>query len=146
MAMLKQKNSESCSSYQTNQRPHYFLVCPTLAIQNCFPTGSSISVPPKVSSSLWLVRIDDDPDESSEAIFKQIVTIPESNGLSINQISAYGADNASVNYGWHNSVFQKLRAANPLIVKGNCECHILNNTVRSLIEVTDSCSKGKHKI
>ena len=88
-----------------------------------------------------LLEFYDDPDKSSEAIFKQIVTIPESNGLSINQISAYGADNASVNYGWHNSVFQKLRAANPRIVKGNCECHILNNT-----EVTDSCSKGKHKL
>ena len=93
-----------------------------------------------------LLEFYDDPDKSSEAIFKQIVTIPESNGLSINQISIYGADNASVNYGWHSSVFQKLRAANPRIVKGNCECHILNNTVRSLIEVTDSCSKEKHKI
>ena len=87
----------------------------------------------------------DDPDESSEAIFKQIVTIPESNGLSINQISAYGADNASVNYGWHNNVFQKLRAANPLIVKGNCECHILNNTVRSLIVAAKGNTKYKWK-
>ncbi|ROK35767.1 hypothetical protein DPX16_17510 [Anabarilius grahami] len=73
----------------------------------------------------------DDSNESSEAIFKQIVSITENNGLSVSQISAYGADNASVNYGRHNSVFQKLREANPQIVKGNCKCHIINNTVKA---------------
>lgn len=77
-----------------------------------------------------LLEFYDDPEESSEAIFKQIVTITESNGLSINQICAYGADNASVNYGRHNSVFQKLRVANPHILKGDCKCHIINNTVK----------------
>lgn len=71
----------------------------------------------------------DGPDKFSEAIFKQIVTITEGNGVSINQISAYGADNASVNYGQHNS--EKLRAANPQIMKGSCKCHILNNAVKT---------------
>lgn len=41
------------------------------------------------------------------------------------------ADNASVNDGRHNSVFQKLRAANPHILKGNCKCHVINNTVKT---------------
>uniref|UniRef100_A0A8C6TRT7 Uncharacterized protein n=1 Tax=Neogobius melanostomus TaxID=47308 RepID=A0A8C6TRT7_9GOBI len=72
-----------------------------------------------------------DSDESSYAIFQQIVSITETNGLSVNQISAYGADNASVNYGRHNSVFQKLKEANPLIMKGNCKCHLIHNTVKT---------------
>lgn len=67
-----------------------------------------------------------DSNESSEAIFKQIVSITENNGPSVSQISAYGADNTSVNYGRHNSVFQKLREANPQIVKDNCKCPIIN--------------------
>lgn len=80
----------------------------------------------------------EDPDESSEAIFNQIVSITENNGLSIKQISAYGADNASVNYGRHNSVFQKLRGVNPHIVKGNCKCHIINNSVKTANRVFSS--------
>ena len=39
----------------------------------------------------------EDSDETSDAIFKQIVSITEHNGLSLDKISAYGADNASVN-------------------------------------------------
>lgn len=42
-------------------------------------------------------------------------------------ISAYTADNASVNYGKYNSVFQKLKADNSGIIKANCMAHIVHN-------------------
>ena len=42
-----------------------------------------------------------------------------------------GADNASVNFGKHNSVFQKLREVNPHISKGNCKCHLIHNTLKN---------------
>ena len=57
--------------------------------------------------------------------------ITEKNALRVNQISAYGADNASVNFGKHNSVFQKLKEVNPQIMKGNCKCHLIHNTLKN---------------
>lgn len=40
---------------------------------------------------------------------------------------AFGADNASVNYGIHNSVYQKLLIENPKLIKANCLCHVFHN-------------------
>lgn len=92
------------------KRAHYFAVCCDASNSGhakLFPyTVQYFSASEGVKYGL--LEFYDDPDESSEAIFKQILTITESNGLSINQISACGADNASVDYGRHNSVFQQL--------------------------------------
>ena len=45
-------------------------------------------------------------------------------------ISAYSADNASVNYGRYNSVFQKLKENNNYILKANCVAHIVHNNAK----------------
>lgn len=45
-------------------------------------------------------------------------------------MSAYTADNASVNYGKHNSVYQKLKLAQKDMVAANCLAHILHNTTK----------------
>uniref|UniRef100_A0A8C1LCU6 Uncharacterized protein n=1 Tax=Cyprinus carpio TaxID=7962 RepID=A0A8C1LCU6_CYPCA len=115
------------------QKAHYFAVC-----SDASNAGHTKLFPYTVQYfcasegvKYGLLDFYDDSNESSEAIIKQIVSITENNGLSVSQISAYGADNASVNYGRHNSVFQKLREANPQIVKGNCKRHIINNTIKA---------------
>lgn len=59
------------------------------------------------------------------------MSITEKNGLRVSQTSTYGADNASVNFGKHNSVFQKLREVNPHILKGNYKCHLIHNTLKN---------------
>lgn len=69
-----------------------------------------------------------DSDETSAAIANQIMNKLESAGLNINKVSAYTADNASVNYRKHNSVFQKLNDANEGIRSANCLAHLLHNT------------------
>lgn len=71
-----------------------------------------------------------DNDESSEAIAHQLKSIIENNELSLCSVSSYAADNASVNYGKHSSVYQKLKLNNPNIVQANCNCHVLNNCVK----------------
>uniref|UniRef100_A0A8C2HMQ0 Uncharacterized protein n=1 Tax=Cyprinus carpio TaxID=7962 RepID=A0A8C2HMQ0_CYPCA len=78
-----------------------------------------------------LLEFYEDPHETSRAIYEQILDITETNGLCASQISAYGADNASVNFGKHNSVYQKLKEASPHIVKGNCKCHLIHNTLKN---------------
>lgn len=45
-------------------------------------------------------------------------------------ISAYTGDNASVNYGKYNSVFQKLNEDNSGIIKANCIAHIGHNCAK----------------
>ena len=75
----------------------------------------------------------EDAKETSQDIFNQIVAITEKKGLNLCQISAYGADNASVNYGQHNSVYQKLQHKNSIVMKGNCKCHILHNATKAAV-------------
>ncbi|XP_064418172.1 uncharacterized protein LOC135358689 [Latimeria chalumnae] len=50
--------------------------------------------------------------------------------LSLEKLSAYTADNASVNYGKHNSIYQKLKEAKEDIVAANCLAHIVHNTTK----------------
>ncbi|CAH0562981.1 unnamed protein product [Brassicogethes aeneus] len=68
-----------------------------------------------------------DPAETSEAIKTHLCKVLQENGFSWASVSSLSADNASVNYGIHNSVFQKLKIENPNILKANCKCHILHN-------------------
>jgi hypothetical protein len=72
----------------------------------------------------------DDPDETSAGIANKIKAKLTENSLSLENISSYSADNASVNFGKHNSVFQKLRQLNPSIQRANCPAHILHNCAK----------------
>ncbi|XP_036332659.1 uncharacterized protein LOC118749947 [Rhagoletis pomonella] len=75
----------------------------------------------------------EDFDGKSIAIFENIKRIIESNGLEIQKISSFSADNAAVNYGINNSVYQKLSGLNKQILKANCNCHVINNCVKFAI-------------
>lgn len=78
-----------------------------------------------------LIDFYENTDESSDSIVKEIKNTLYKYGLDIKYISAYCADNASVNYGVHNSVFQKLKAENNGILKANCICHVIHNAGRN---------------
>lgn len=79
----------------------------------------------------------EDADETSLDIYQCLIKITADAGLSIDQISAYSADNASVNYGIHNSVYQKLKAENEHVFKANCYCHVINNCVKYALKGLD---------
>ncbi|XP_041844096.1 uncharacterized protein LOC121641831 [Melanotaenia boesemani] len=72
----------------------------------------------------------EDSHESAATIHQQITSRLEEHGLQLDMISAYTADNASVNYGKNNSVFQKLKADNSGIIKANCMAHIVHNCAK----------------
>ncbi|XP_041840401.1 uncharacterized protein LOC121639304 [Melanotaenia boesemani] len=72
----------------------------------------------------------DDSCETAAAIYNQITSKLKENGLGLDMISAYTADNASVNYGRNNSVFQKLKEKNGDILKANCVAHIVHNSAK----------------
>lgn len=56
----------------------------------------------------YLLDFYEEPDETSESVFNTILRAIENLGLDIQNITAFGADNASVNYGKNCSVFEKL--------------------------------------
>ena len=71
-----------------------------------------------------------DNNETSQAIAEQLKTIIEGNELNLKYVSFYSVDNASVNYGKYSSVFQKLKQQNNNIVQANCNCDVMNNTIK----------------
>lgn len=71
-----------------------------------------------------------DSNETSEAITNQLLAKLEMSGLEVKNMSAYAADNASVNYGKHNSVYQKLKLSQKDVLPANCLAHILHNATR----------------
>ncbi|KAJ4935520.1 hypothetical protein JOQ06_017052 [Pogonophryne albipinna] len=71
-----------------------------------------------------------DSNEKSEAITNQLLSKLEMSGLDVKKMSAYATDNASVNYGKHNSVYQKLKLAQKDVLAANCLAHILHNATR----------------
>ncbi|KAK0155368.1 hypothetical protein N1851_002272 [Merluccius polli] len=71
-----------------------------------------------------------DSNETSQAITDQLLAKLEMSGLDVKNMSAYAADNASVNYGKHNSVYQKLKQSQKDVLPANCLAHILHNATR----------------
>lgn len=78
-----------------------------------------------------IVEFYEDSKEASKNIYDQIMTCVNSHGLNVNFCSSYSADNASVNYGDNNSVFQKLCLINHNLIKSNCNAHVIHNTGRN---------------
>jgi len=74
----------------------------------------------------------EDPDETSLNIFENIEKLMHRLNLDPELLSGVSADNASVNYGIHNSVFQKFLEKHPetKIIKANCNCHVIHNAAR----------------
>lgn len=65
--------------------------------------------------------------EKSKDIAQSLIDHLDESGLSILNVIAYCADNASVNFGKNQSVFTELRKRNENIVPVGCVCHIIHN-------------------
>ena len=79
---------------------------------------------------LGLLDFYEDSQETSEAIANQIRSVLEKNELDVNCLAGFSADNASVNFGKHVSVYEKLKKEVPTITRANCKCHILHNCTK----------------
>uniref|UniRef100_H3B0Z5 DUF4371 domain-containing protein n=1 Tax=Latimeria chalumnae TaxID=7897 RepID=H3B0Z5_LATCH len=78
----------------------------------------------------FLLDFYSDSHESVQAIATETFEKLKAFDLSLEKLSASTADNASVNYGKHNSVYQKLKKAKEDIVAANCLAHIVHNTMK----------------
>ena len=79
---------------------------------------------------IGLLDFYEDANETSESISRQIEKVVHKNNLDFANISSFAADNASVNFGKNVSVYEKLKAHVPNLIKANCKCHILHNCVK----------------
>lgn len=79
----------------------------------------------------------EDSKETSVAIADRIQKVIEENGLSIENMVAYGADSAAVNYGRHHSVFIHLQKQQPNLYKARCNCHIVHNAAKFGFKLMD---------
>ena len=77
-----------------------------------------------------LIDFYEDSDETSDGISAKLLKVLAANGLATDNLVSYGADNASVNYGKHHSVFVSLKRVQPRLLKANCNCHVLHNAAK----------------
>lgn len=78
----------------------------------------------------------EDSNETSQKIFEKIEHFMLQHDLDTTLLSAFSTDNASVNYGPHYSVYQKIneKYSDTKVVKANCNCHVLHNAARNAMK------------
>ncbi|XP_040062850.1 uncharacterized protein LOC120837503 [Ixodes scapularis] len=80
-------------------------------------------------------------DETSGGICELLATSLEKVGLPLKRAVAYSADNASVNYGKHNSVFRKMQKDQPHLLKANCNCRVVHNAAMHAVKSLKNIAK-----
>lgn len=77
----------------------------------------------------------EDPFEDADSIKNRIAGVLNDNGLLMKNVTAYRADNTSVNDGANHSVFTLLKRDNPNILSSNCFNHVLHNAARNALQL-----------
>ncbi|KAJ8965134.1 hypothetical protein NQ314_004359 [Rhamnusium bicolor] len=88
----------------------------------------------------------EESDESSRAIKSSILNPLQQLQLDIGNVTAFGANNASVNYGKHCSMYQKLSEVKPKIMKANCNCGKLHNAAEHYLKLLSFESRCTYEI
>ena len=79
----------------------------------------------------------EDPKEDSISIAKAIQESLAKFNIDMSKATAYSADNASVNYGVHHSVYQHLKVEQPNLLKANCCAHVVHNCLKNAASKLD---------
>ncbi|GFX56297.1 uncharacterized protein TNCV_2242311 [Trichonephila clavipes] len=78
----------------------------------------------------------EDSFEDSTSIKERLCEVMDKSRLPWSRVTAYGAGNASVNFGVNNSVFQKLKSEeNNDVIAVHCNDHILHNCAKNALKV-----------
>lgn len=77
------------------------------------------------------------PHETSDSIVSCIKASLTIHNLSLNNVSAFSADNTNANMGKTRSAFTLLRDENPRMLKAGCLCHVINNAFRHAMDKLD---------
>ncbi|CAF1519343.1 unnamed protein product, partial [Rotaria sordida] len=77
-----------------------------------------------------IIEFIEQQDESADGLFANIKYVLESYELELEKLNSLGSDNTNVNVGNNHSVFSLFNELIPLLIQGNCYCHILHNSVQ----------------
>lgn len=88
---------------------------------------------PSKGVKLFLLDFFEDPDETANAIYANLKNRIEQAGLSLNNMSCYSADNASVNFGRFHSVYQLFYKENNTVLAVGCPAHMVNNSIKNAL-------------
>ncbi|GFT49951.1 uncharacterized protein TNCV_4175791 [Trichonephila clavipes] len=78
----------------------------------------------------------EDSFEDSTSIKERLCEVMDKSRLPWSRVTAYGADNASVNFGVNNSVFQTLKSEeNNDIIAAHCNDHIFHKCAKNALKV-----------
>ncbi|CAF3947623.1 unnamed protein product, partial [Rotaria sp. Silwood1] len=66
----------------------------------------------------------------ADGLFVNIKYVLESHGLELEKLSSLGSDNTNVNVGNNHSVFSLFNELISRLIRGNCYCHVLHNSVK----------------
>ncbi|CAF5178029.1 unnamed protein product [Rotaria magnacalcarata] len=80
-----------------------------------------------VRSALEIVE---QPRETAQNIVDTLRDLLKKHNLDIQKLTSIGADNTNTNYGRNHSVFTILQLEVVNLLKGNCFCHVLSNSVK----------------
>ncbi|KAJ8913403.1 hypothetical protein NQ315_008796, partial [Exocentrus adspersus] len=75
-----------------------------------------------------------DSDETANAICNNLKEKLQDAGLNLLKMSSYSADNASVNFGKHHSVYRLLKNENEHLVPVGCPAHMLHNASKNALD------------
>ncbi|KAJ8914119.1 hypothetical protein NQ315_016194, partial [Exocentrus adspersus] len=83
---------------------------------------------------LFLLDFFEDSDETANAICNNLKEKLQDAGLNLLKMSSYSADNASVNFGKHHSVYRLLKNENEHLVPVGCPAHMLHNASKNALD------------
>ncbi|CAF3273328.1 unnamed protein product [Rotaria sp. Silwood2] len=67
---------------------------------------------------------------SSSSSSSSVAITKQSHGLELEKVSSLGSHNTNVNVGNNHSVFSLFNILIPRLIRGNCYCHVLHNSVK----------------
>ncbi|CAF5037864.1 unnamed protein product, partial [Rotaria sp. Silwood1] len=93
-----------------------------------------------------VLEVVNQPRETADDIVASLRDVLKMNDIDIQYMTSIGADNTNTNFGCNHSVFSLIKSEVSNLLKGNCYCHILHNSVKNshhllLVDIESSLSQ-----
>ncbi|CAF1685428.1 unnamed protein product, partial [Rotaria sp. Silwood1] len=135
--------SQSCTVDLVKKVFHESIIGQNITCSKTKARELSVNVLGLVKSVLEVVN---QPRETADDIVASLRDVLKMNDIDIQYMTSIGADNTNTNFGCNHSVFSLIKSEVSNLLKGNCYCHILHNSVKNshhllLVDIESSLSQ-----